>query len=93
MTPLDRQRLIELGFTSEVIAKTEEVLQFWGVSPLFVTCYACGKVCHNPDLPPRKYKRKKLPAVLFHRYELLSKRDSDGDVLCLPCDDYQFEYG
>ncbi len=94
MTPLDRQRLIDLGFSSEVIAKTEEVMQLWGMSPLFVTCDRCGKICVNPDLPGRKYKRKKLPFELTsrNRYELLSLRKRTGEVMCLPCDDFEFEY-
>ena len=88
----DHQRLIDLGFMPEVVARTEEVLGVWGIERLFATCCHCGKPCLDPDLPRRR-DRKKLPADLFHRYELCGTRDKRGRVACLPCDDFEFEHG
>jgi hypothetical protein len=82
-----------LRFPAEVIARTAEVLQAWGDPELFAKCSYCGKVCLHPDLPRGKHLRKKLPAELFHKRELIGLRDSAGEVICLPCDDFQFEYG
>ncbi len=88
----EREQLKALKFSDEVIARTEEVLQVWGNPNLFATCSHCGKVCLNPDLPGRKYLRKKLPSDLF-RYELTSLRDRTQEIRCYPCDDFVFEYG
>ncbi|MBY0458624.1 MAG: hypothetical protein K2V38_14890 [Gemmataceae bacterium] len=92
MHPDDRKQLEAFGFAPEVIAKAEEVLRAWGAERLFATCVYCGKPCLVPGLPRRK-DRKKLPADLFHRYELGGWRDCDGEVICRPCDDFKFEYG
>jgi hypothetical protein len=87
----DRERLKALGFSAEVIERAEAVLAAWGVERLFATCADCGKPCLDPDLPRRK-DRKKLPADLFHRYELCARRGrAAGEVLCFPCDDFRFE--
>ena len=88
-----RKLLENLRFSVEVIDKAEEVLRVWKVEELFDKCSYCGNVCFNPDLPRGKHLRKKLPADLFLRRELVSLRDEVGDVICLPCDEYQFEYG
>lgn len=93
MKPQDRKQLEALCFPPEVIARTEEVLRLWGVADLFATCSYCGKPCYNPDLHRGKHLRKKLPADLFWKQELVSRRDRAGDVICVPCDDYKFEYG
>lgn len=92
MTASDRAQLETLKFSAEVIAKAEEVLRAWGDPPLFAKCSHCGKPCVHPDLPRRK-NRKKMPAELWHRYELLGFTDTAGEVVCAPCDDFQFEYG
>ena len=92
MHPDNRKTLEALGFAPEVIAKADGVLRFWGADRLFATCTDCGKPCLDPGLPRRKH-RKKLPAELFHRRALLSRRTRGGEVRCMPCDDYQFEYG
>jgi hypothetical protein len=89
----DRERLEQLKFPPETIARTEEVLALWGVADLFATCSFCRKPCFNPDLPKGKHLRKKLPAELFWRRELVGFRDESGEVICWPCDDFQFEYG
>jgi hypothetical protein len=93
VNPQDRKRLEDLRFAPEVIARTEEVLRVWGEPALFATCSYCGKVCLHPDLPRGKHLRKKLPADLYLKRELIGFRDHAGEVICLPCDDFQFEYG
>lgn len=94
MNPRDRKRLEDLGFAPEVIAKTEEVLRVWEMEDLFTTCTYCHKSCYRPEIvSKRKYRRKKLPSELLLKRELLACRDSQGDVICWPCDDFQFEYG
>lgn len=94
MIPQDRARLVTLGYTPEVIARTEEVLRVWEVEVLFTTCAWCKKPCFVPELCTRQTKRrKKLPADLFLNRRLLSVRDRDGEPRCQPCDDWQFEYG
>ena len=93
MNPEDRQRLNDLRFPADVIARTEEVLRAWGVERLFTTCCHCGKACLDPDLPRGKRLRKRLPADLFHRREMVGCRDTRGRVACLPCDDFEFEHG
>jgi hypothetical protein len=89
----DHKRLQDLRFTPDVIARTEEVLRVWGEPELFSTCSYCGKICFHPDLPGGKHLRKKLPADLRLRQELVGFRDRAGAVICWPCDDFQFEYG
>lgn len=91
MIPSDRKRLDDLRFASEVISRTEEVLRVWGDPELFATCRYCGKVCFHPDLPRGKHLRKKLPADLFLKRELLGFRDDFDNVICWPCDDEQFQ--
>ena len=91
MNPHDRKRLEDLRFSPEVVAKTEEVLRVWGVEDVFAKCSYCGKHCFNPDLPRGKHLRKKLPADLFLRRELVGFRDEDGTIICWPCDDFRFE--
>lgn len=86
----DRKRLEALGFSSEVIERTEAVLAAWGVERLFATCADCGGTCLDPELPRRK-NRKKLPADLFHRRALRSYRNRGGEILCDPCDDIRFQ--
>lgn len=93
MNPSDRKRLVDLRFSADAIARTEEVLRLWGVEDLFATCSYCRKPCYNPDLPRGKFHRKKLPAEMFWRRELIGFRDELGDIVCWPCDDFQFEYG
>jgi hypothetical protein len=93
LNPQYRKRLEDLRFAPEVIARTEEVLRVWGEPELFATCSYCGKVCFHPDLPPGKHLRKKLPADLFLKREMVGFRDRAGEVICGPCDDFQFEYG
>ncbi len=94
MNPQDRARLVSLGYSAEVIARTEEVLKVWEVDVLFTTCAWCRKPCFVPELCDRsKRKRKKLPADLFLKRHLLSVRDRDKEPRCVPCDDYVFEYG
>lgn len=93
MKPQDRKRLEDLRFASEVIVRTEEVLGVWGDPELFAKCSYCGKVCFNPDLPRGKHLRKKLPADLFLKRELVGFWDHDHEVICWLCDDFQFEYG
>jgi hypothetical protein len=87
----DRKRLEDLRSPPDVIARTEEVLRLWGVEDLFATCSYCGKPCYNPDLPKRQYRRKKLPADLFLKQDLLGFRDSSGEVICWPCDELEFQ--
>lgn len=91
MNPNDRQKLEALRFSSEVITKTEEVLRFWEVQELFAKCSYCGKDCYNPDLPKGKHRRKKLPADLFLKPDLLGFRESLGKVICGPCDELEFQ--
>jgi hypothetical protein len=93
MKPGDRKRLEDLHFSPEVVARTDDVLRLWDVEDLFAKCSYCGKPCFNPDLPRGKHLRKKLPADLFQRRELVGFRDESGEVICRPCDDFQFEYG
>ncbi len=93
MRPIDRNQLELLRFSPDVIERTEAVLKVWGVEDLFAKCSYCGKVCLNPDLPRGKRLRKKLPADLFHRRELIGFREEDCQIICWPCDDFQFEYG
>ncbi|QDU18993.1 hypothetical protein [Urbifossiella limnaea] len=93
MDSRDRKRLEELKFSAEVIAKTEAVLSLWGVDELFARCTYCKKICFSPYLPKGKHMRKKLPADLFLRRELVGFRDESGEVICWPCDEFQFEYG
>jgi len=91
MNALHRKRLAGLGFSPEVVARTEEVLQLWEVEDLFAKCSYCGKDCYAPDLPRGKYRRKKLPAELFWNRELLGFRDREGAVICWWCDEIQFQ--
>lgn len=94
MHPQDRARLVTLGFSPEVVARTEEVLRVWEVEILFTTCTYCRKPCFVPELCTRQTKRrKKLPADLFLKRHLVSRRDRDGDPRCYPCEDWQHEYG
>jgi hypothetical protein len=89
----ERQRLIELGFSPEVVARTEQVLAAWGVARLFATCCHCHEPCIDPDLPRGKRNRLKLPADLFHRREIVGCRDGHGRVACIPCEHFEFECG
>jgi hypothetical protein len=94
MNPQDRARLVTLGYSAEVIAKTEEVLRVWEVSQLFTTCSMCHEPCFVPELSVRRtHRRKKLPADLLLKRHLLSIRDREGNPRCHPCDDWKFEYG
>jgi hypothetical protein len=90
MTAQDRQRLVALGLSAEVIAKTEEVLRVWEVDVLFVTCSVCGKPCISPEVRKRQYRRKTPPAELFHKAPL-GFREDDGDIICWPCDDDRWQ--
>ncbi len=85
----DRERLKAMGFSAEVIERAEAVLAAWGVERLLAVCVDCGRHCLDPDLPRRR-DRKKLPADLFHRRAMLSRRDSYFGVLCMECDDIRF---
>jgi hypothetical protein len=76
MKPEDRKMLEDFRFSPEVIAEAEEVLRPWEIEDLFATCSYCGKQCFNPGLPKGKRRRKKLPADLFAKRELLGFRDS-----------------
>ncbi|VTS08336.1 unnamed protein product [Tuwongella immobilis] len=87
----ERQRLLEWGFAADVIERTAQVLTLWGDPPLFGVCSLCGNWCFHPDLPRGKHLRKRLPAELFWRYELVGCRSVAGDLRCLPCDDFEFE--
>lgn len=89
MREQDRKHLEELRISPEAIAKTEEVLKFWGIEVLFVKCTQCGKLCYSPSVPGR-YRRKKLPAELFYNRNLIGFTDRHGDVVCLPCEDANF---
>lgn len=89
MNAEERKRLEALGFTSEVIERADAVLAAWGEDRLFATCVDCGGACLVPELPRRK-NRKKLPADLFYRRALLSRRDPHDGVLCMVCDDIRF---
>ena len=91
MNALHRKRLSDLGFSPEDIGRTEEVLRLWEVEDLFAKCSYCGKDCYHPDLPKGKYLRKKLPADLFWKRELLGFRDHAGEVICWWCDEMQFQ--
>ncbi len=91
MKAKDRKTLETLRFSPEVIAKTEEVLQLWEIEDLFATCSYCGRVCYNPDLPKGQHRRKKLPADLFWKRDLLGFRDTSGEVICWACDEEQFQ--
>jgi hypothetical protein len=93
MKPQDRKRLEDLRFPPDVIARAEEVLRVWEVEDLFAVCSSCGEPCYNPDLPGGKYRRKKLPADLFLKRDLLGFRDSTGAVICWPCDEFHFQEG
>lgn len=93
MNPEERQRLVDLGFSPEVIARTEKVLVAWGVTRLFDTCCHCRELCIDPDLPRGKRNRLKLPADLFHRREIVGCRDGHGRVACIPCENFEFEHG
>ena len=93
MNPQDRKRLEDLRFDPEVIARTEKVLRVWGEPELFAKCSYCGKVCYNPDLPRGQHLRKKLPADLFLKRDLGGFRDHAGEVICWPCDDFEFQHG
>jgi hypothetical protein len=86
----DRLRLVALRFPPEVIDRAVEVLRVWGVERLFATCCHCWEPCIDPDLPRGQKMRVKLPAVLFHRHELRSCRNTEGKVACMPCDDLEF---
>jgi hypothetical protein len=93
MNPQDLVRLKDLRFSSEVIDKTEEVLRLWEIENLFTVCSYCDKPCFVPEVAnKRQFRRKKLPAELFLRRELISVRDELGDVVCIPCDDFNFEH-
>ncbi|OWK36036.1 hypothetical protein FRUB_08599 [Fimbriiglobus ruber] len=63
----------------------------WGIERLFVTCSYCGKPCYNPDLPGGKRLRKKLPADLFLKRDLLGFKDHAGEMICWPCDEWEFQ--
>jgi hypothetical protein len=89
--PQDRKRLEQLGFAPEVIAKTEEVLKVWEVEELFVTCTYCGKPCFHPDLKRQRRHRKRLPADLFAKMEHVGFYDNQGEVICWPCDEREFQ--
>ena len=87
----DKKRLEDLRLAPEVIARVADVLQAWGEPELFAKCTYCGKVCFHPDLPTGKRLRKKLPADLFLKRDLIALRDYAGEVICLPCDDLHFQ--
>ena len=89
----DRQRLLDLRFPPEVVARAEQVLATWGVERLFATCCHCHQPCIDPDLPRGKRNRLKLPADLFHRREIVGCRDTRGRVACIPCEHFEFEHG
>ncbi len=91
MNPHDRERLEALHFSVDVIERTEDVLRVWEFEDLFTRCSYCGQVCYNPDLSRRQYRRKKLPADLFLKRELLGFRDHEGGVICRACDEEQFQ--
>lgn len=90
MTLEDRKRLEELRISPEAIAKAEEVLAFWGVDQLFVTCSSCGRPCYNPKVPRRKHRRKRLPSELFWDSNNLGFEDPEG-VICWACDEAGFQ--
>lgn len=85
----DRERLKAMGFSPEVIERADSVLTAWGVEQLLAVCVDCGRHCLDPDLPRRR-NRKKLPADLFHRRAMLSRRHPHDGVLCMECDDVRF---
>ncbi len=94
MTAQDRTRLESLGFSTDTIARTEDVMRVWEMEDLFTTCEYCHKTCYRPEAcSKRQYRRKKLPAELFLKRELLGFRDSEGAVICWPCDEFQFQEG
>ncbi len=82
----DLALLQQLGFSAEVIAKTDSVLQAWEIDRLFVECSYCGKACYNPDLPGGRFKRLKLPSELFWNQELLTWWDRDDKPICETCE-------
>jgi hypothetical protein len=87
----DHKRLEDLRFSPEVIAKTEAVLRLWAIEDLFATCSHCGRDCYNPDLPKGQHRRKKLPADLFWKRDLLGFRGTSGQVICWACDEEEFQ--
>lgn len=87
MQDRDFAKLQELGFSAEVISKTDEVLRIWEIDRLFVECSYCGKLCYNPELPGRRFKRKKLPSELFWNQDLLGWLDVySNKPICEPCE-------
>ena len=91
MRDSDRNKLLKLGFSTDVIIKTEEVLAVWEIETLFVTCPRCGESCFNPDLPGNKFRRKKLPAELKWNENLAGYRDRFGEIVCWTCDEESFQ--
>ena len=90
MNVQDRKRLEALNFPPEAIAKTEEVLNLWGVEELFVLCSYCGKHCINPKVRNSKFRRRKPPSDLFRIAEL-GFNDRHGQIICWPCDEQSFQ--
>jgi hypothetical protein len=90
MTTQDRKLLEGAGLSPEDIARTEEVLRIWEVETLFLRCSFCGKPCIVPEVRLRQFRRKKPPSVLFQKFPV-GYRDRDGDIICGPCDDAQWQ--
>lgn len=90
MTSWERTQLERFGLSVEAIAKTAEVLQVWEVEEILVTCSYCRKLCINPDVRKRQYRRKTPPTELFLKVPV-GFRDKVCAVICWPCDEDQFQ--
>ncbi len=90
MTEQERKYLEAAGLSADIIAKTEEVLQVWEIELLLVICAFCDRLCLNPLISKRQYRRKTPPSELFLKLRLGLPDKFDG-IICLPCDNARWQ--